>query len=93
MILRLHAFLMYVAGQREFSIKAPATVKELLEKLSAEYGEKFDKWIWSEEEDVKKLMMGTIIMVNGKHIAHLNGIDTALCDDDVVNIFPPVGGG
>ncbi|HCA40738.1 MAG TPA: hypothetical protein DEP01_04035 [Aminobacterium sp.] len=41
----------------------------------------------------KKLLMGTIIMVNGKHIVHLQGLDTPLNDSDTVNIFPPVGGG
>ncbi|HID27596.1 MAG TPA: molybdopterin synthase sulfur carrier subunit, partial [Methanosarcinales archaeon] len=33
------------------------------------------------------------IMVNGRSIAFLNGINTLLQDGDVVAIFPPVAGG
>jgi molybdopterin synthase sulfur carrier subunit len=84
---------MYATGQKEFNIPAPPTVKDLLKDLSEKYGEKFDKWIWSGNDMPKKLLMGTIIMVNGKHIVHLQGLDTPLNDSDTVNIFPPVGGG
>lgn len=93
MKLRVHAFLIYATGEKEFDMKAPATIRQLLEDFSNRFGEPFDKWIWSSNEVPRRLMPGTIIMVNGKHIAHLNGLDTPLCEEDVVNIFPPVGGG
>jgi molybdopterin synthase sulfur carrier subunit len=33
------------------------------------------------------------ILKNGKHIHHLNGLETKLDDSDTIVIFPPVGGG
>jgi molybdopterin synthase sulfur carrier subunit len=49
-----------------------------LHKLTAENGE---------------LKVGTIIMVNGKHVLHLDGLKTPLNDGDEVALFPPGGGG
>jgi molybdopterin synthase sulfur carrier subunit len=34
-----------------------------------------------------------IIMINGRHIAHLGGLDAPLKSDDTVQIFPMVAGG
>jgi len=34
-----------------------------------------------------------IIMVNGRHISHIGGLDAVLCDEDTVHIFPVVAGG
>lgn len=34
-----------------------------------------------------------IIMINGRHIFHMGGLDAALHDEDTVQIFPVVAGG
>ena len=34
-----------------------------------------------------------IIMINGRHIAHVGGLNAPVTDGDVVSIFPLVGGG
>ena len=34
-----------------------------------------------------------IILVNGRNILHLNGVQTPLNPDDVVAVFPMVAGG
>jgi MoaD family protein len=34
-----------------------------------------------------------IIMINGRHIAHVGGLDAPVSEGDVVTIFPLVGGG
>lgn len=36
---------------------------------------------------------GTIILVNRKNIHHLAGLQTPVCDNDVVAMFPPGAGG
>ena len=36
---------------------------------------------------------GTILLVNGKNVLHLQGLDTVVGDGDEVVIFPPAGGG
>ncbi|HDQ14808.1 MAG TPA: MoaD family protein [Sediminispirochaeta sp.] len=39
------------------------------------------------------LRTGTIILVNGKNIFHLQKLDTEVFDGDEVVLFPPGGGG
>ena len=34
-----------------------------------------------------------ILMINGRHIAHVGGLDAPLSEGDVVSVFPLVGGG
>lgn len=63
--------------------------QELFGKIIAHYG----------QEMQEKLMPGgqlpeaLVILVNGKHIRHLQGLETPLREDDVVSIFPMVSGG
>ncbi len=63
--------------------------RELFEKIIAHYGDDMQE----------KLMPGgvlpesLVILVNGKHIRHLNGMETELTEADVVSIFPMVSGG
>lgn len=39
------------------------------------------------------LLTGSIILVNGHNILHLEGLETKLGDGDMVALFPPGGGG
>lgn len=67
------------------------TIKELLHHLSEKYGEKFRNKAL--KNDGKELGDEIIILVNGRHVAHLGGIDTKLKPNDIVQIFPVVAGG
>ncbi len=40
-----------------------------------------------------KLIDGTIILINGKNIHHLEKENTLIYDGDFVELFPPGGGG
>ena len=40
-----------------------------------------------------KIIPGTIILVNGHNILHLDGMETPLHSGDQVALFPPGGGG
>ncbi|EHR79493.1 molybdopterin converting factor [Thermococcus litoralis DSM 5473] len=78
---RVFATLRGIVGKSELEVQAE-TVGELLEKLYNEYSKM-----------KKELEKGAVILVNGKNIEHLEKLNTKLKDEDVVSIFPPVGGG
>lgn len=66
-----------------------STLRELLLKLSELYGEKFRNKVFDGENLSKEI----IILVNGRHVVHLEGLDTRLMENDEISIFPVVAGG
>lgn len=88
----------YFAYIRDFTREKGTTwdesaddLQELLQQLSHHYGKKFREAVFNEtEDDLNDLI---IILVNGRHVAHLDGIHTKLKSDDQVSIFPVVAGG
>jgi MoaD family protein len=64
------------------------TVREVINKLADEYPAM--KELFFKNEVLQDYVQ---IMVSGKHIRSLKGLDTELERDDVVAIFPPVSGG
>ena len=38
-------------------------------------------------------MIGTIILVDGFNVLHLDGLNTMIDKDSMVSVFPPNGGG
>jgi len=67
----------------------PPTVNDLLAVLAAEKGAAFEKRVF----EGGKLSDTIILLVNGRNIKHLKGVETALQPDDVVAVFPMVAGG
>ena len=51
--------------------------------------EPLDKRLW----EGNQLSSTMIILVNGRSIDFLNGIETPLTSDDIVDVFPVEGGG
>ena len=78
---KFFATLRQVAGAREIQMEA-GTVKDLLDRLSADYQGRMDRY----------LKISTVL-VNGKNVVHMKGKRTKLKRDDEVSIFPPLGGG
>ena len=78
-----------LTGTNETSVDA-ASIHELLSKLEGEYGSEFISEILDENGEMK---LAVKILVNGLNIVHLQEFDTPLSFNDVVAIFPPVGGG
>jgi len=79
------------AGCKEIERPACQDLRTLGEKLSLQYGERFQNFFFSKDgtdfgEDI-------IVLVNGRRAEFLNGIDTKLADQDTVLIFPVVAGG
>ncbi len=74
------------------SIEAPApeTVRGLLELLSKRYGQAMRNKLFLPDGT---LSWDAIVLRNGRNIVHLDGLDTALTETDVVSIFPMIAGG
>ncbi|ACS34414.1 MoaD/ThiS family protein [Thermococcus gammatolerans] len=79
---KVFATLIDIVGKRMLEIGGVKTVGELLDELDRRFpGVK------------KELEDGYLILVNGKNIEHLQGLETPISDDDTVSVFPPAGGG
>jgi molybdopterin synthase sulfur carrier subunit len=68
---------------------APADLRELLTTLAGRYGTSFRRAVFSGDS----LNGEIIILVNGRNVLYLQGLDTALGADDEISIFPMVAGG
>lgn len=78
---KFYASLRKAAGTKEAEIPA-RSVKELLQRLSTGY-----------DGGLRRYLKISTVLVNGKNVIHLKGKRTRLEPDDVVSIFPPLGGG
>lgn len=76
------------AKEKERDFSAP-DIKSLFALLIERYGPEFEKMLYPKGT----LPDNLIILVNGKHIRHLQGLDTPLQESDVVSIFPMLNGG
>ncbi len=79
-----------IVGQKKITIKTDS-VKDLLQKIKEEYSE-LSSEIFSNPKNVE-LKEFVNVMVNGRRIGMLEGVETELEDGDTVAIFPPVAGG
>ncbi len=75
--------------EREEWAKAAPTLRELLAQLAEQHGAAFRTKVLEGDG----LSSTIIILVNGRHVDHLNGIDTSLSPEDTVAVFPMVAGG
>lgn len=66
-----------------------STVREFIFELS----ENVDVDLLDKFVDRDELRPGVRILVNGRNISHLQGLDTVLEDHDLVSILPIAGGG
>ena len=67
----------------------PATLRELLTALTERYGASFRRSVFAGEE----LNPQIIILLNGRNVLYLQGLDTPLAEVDEISIFPMVAGG
>ena len=80
-----------VFGKSQVSVPVTKDVRALLDKLVEEIGSKLSEQFY--EPGTHKLRDTVNILVNGRGISLLNGLNTPLKDGDTVAIFPPVSGG
>lgn len=74
---------------REWSDPA-GNVRELLQQLTIYYGNRFQSKIFKSDGGLSEEI---IILINGRDLRHLSGLDTQLAPDDSISIFPVVAGG
>ena len=90
MLVKFFATYRKIASTTSIDIEAPADVLALLHVLC-------EKWPAFRElfldEGGANIRYDVIIMVNGRHIEHLDGARTELSDDDRVALTPLVAGG
>ena len=88
---KFFTFLREITGTREDDVKLPkgSTVGELLNELSRRYGSKFEEYIFDKRE-IKSYL---IVLLNGRSINFLNGLETVLDENATVAVLPPAAGG
>jgi molybdopterin synthase sulfur carrier subunit len=82
-----------ILGQREFevSIQEGSTVKDLLSWMIQTWGDKLSPHLFQPESD--RVLPHIRLLVNGRDIQFLNGMETTLHDGDEFSILPILTGG
>ena len=92
MIVNFYATLRQIVGKKtlEFEVRDGGTVRELVADIIQAYP-LMQRELFDENGELYRHVH---ILVNGRDTPYLeNAIDTHLQPDDVVNVFPAVGGG
>ncbi len=78
-------------GINEIEVEADSiTVYDLLIRAENQIEKKFiDQLIDTEQQ----IISGTMILINGRNVIHLDNINSIVRSDDEISIFPPGGGG
>ena len=79
----------YTGESKRTLADPPATLGQLLAELAARYGAAFRRAVFSGDQ----LSGEIIILVNGRNVLYLEGLDTPLAADDAISVFPMVAGG
>ena len=90
MEIRLYATLRPIVGGRTVEVPDDCTtIGDVLTTLSDDYPE-LGPHLLDEDGAVRPYVA---VMVNGRDIRHLDGLQTAIGTDSGIDIFPPVAGG
>ncbi|MCL2821362.1 MAG: MoaD/ThiS family protein [Oscillospiraceae bacterium] len=65
--------------------KTHSTLRDVLDELNVHFGDSFASFISDNE--------ACLFLVNGKGIKHTGGLDTPVCNGDIINILPFVEAG
>ena len=87
----LYATLRQIAGTKavELPVQADQTVGDVLHALVKRYPS-LKEAIWYEDGS---LAGHVAVILNGRDIRHLEGVDSRINESDQLAVFPPVGGG
>lgn len=79
------------AGDVEIDLPEGATIRELLTRMVERWGDALSPHLF--KEGTEELFPHIVLMVNGRTIQFLKGMETELHEGDVVLLFPPAAGG
>jgi sulfur-carrier protein len=95
MKVRIHAILTFkeILGAREIDISLAegALLRDLLSRMVDVWGDRLSPHLFQPGTD--QLLSSVTLMVNGRSMQFLNGIETELREGDEVLLLPPVAGG
>jgi molybdopterin synthase sulfur carrier subunit len=82
-----------ICGQREFELSVPegSTVKDLLSLMINKWGDPLSNQLYKPGTD--SILPHIRLMVNGRSIEFLKGMETVLQDGDEFQMLPLVAGG
>jgi molybdopterin synthase sulfur carrier subunit len=89
MRVKIFSTLRQVVGAKEVEVETADTVRDMLEQLTAEYPSLRGRIL----DDDGNLQSSINLLVNGRSIRYLDGLNTTLKESDQIALFPPVGGG
>ena len=91
MRVKIFATLRQLVGEKEVEVRVDAddTVRNVLEKLTAEYPA-LRQHIWDDEGNLQRFI---IVLINGRSIKFLDGLKSAIRESDQLALFPLLGGG
>ena len=89
--MKIFATLRQLVGEKEVEVRVDAddTVRNVLEKLTAEYPA-LRQHIWDDEGNLQRFI---IVLINGRSIKFLDGLKSAIRESDQLALFPLLGGG
>jgi MoaD family protein len=90
---KFFAALREIAGLKEADIELSegATVTNLLDELSSQFGEPFKKYVYDEKTGKPRGYLQ--FLLDGRNISNVGGFNTKLKGGESFAIIPPVGGG
>jgi len=91
MRVRFYATLRDLVGVNatDLPVEGTTDIRHVLDRLMEAYPSLHDK-LWDAEGDWSGFVT---VLLNGRSIQWLQGLDTVVADDDALSLFPPVGGG
>ncbi len=72
-----------------YEFENTATIEDLIKRLDDDFSGYFSAKLLNSSE----IKTGSIILVNGENIFHIDKLKTKLNDQDIVTLFPPSAGG
>jgi len=91
MQVKVYAILRPILGSDVVPVRTQPgqTIQDLIDEMITRWPELRQELV---DED-GNLLSKIHIFVNGRRISYLNGVNTVIPEDAIINIFPPVGGG